>query len=101
MSQSPPVITGISSKDRDRRVGITLKNFMRVTGVSRVPVAAAIGVTPAYVTRITNGEKPFLRDYREKVAAVLQIDPDALALPEELKERGTRSARSVQDAEAA
>ena len=101
MTTSLPVQTGISSKDRDRRVGITLKNFMKVTGVSRRPVAAALGVSPAYITQITNGEKPFLRDYRDRVAAVLQIDPDAIALPEELKERRVRAPRPAEGTEAA
>lgn len=74
--------------DFDRRVGVTLREFMNVTGVGRNPIAAALGVSPAYITHITNGHKPLLREHLRPIARVLQINPDAIALEHELKERG-------------
>ena len=75
-------------QDFDRRVGSTLREFMKVTGVGRNPVAAAIGATPTYITHICNGDKPLLREHLRPIARVLQINPDAIALEHELKERG-------------
>lgn len=98
MNQSPPVITGISSKDQDRRVGATIRALMDAHRISRGEIAQALGVSGPYISLMCSGSKPLLREYLPKVADVLQVPQEAIALPEELKEReqpGGETARAA------
>lgn len=90
-----PLVTLVPdvAADMNRRVGITITEMIQLWNrnvpdtqkLTQDTIATHLGVTRPYVSQMLNGRKRIPAEYLPRIAQLLGVNPDGIAMPGQLQ----------------